>query len=416
MVTDGAMVSSCFIGEGTKIGKQFSCEQSLLFANCEGFHSEVCSCFAGPYTVTHHRSTLLIGGMFSFYNAGSGTNQSNHLYRLGPLHQGIMERGSKTGSSSYLLWPSRVGAFSTVIGKHHIHFDASEFPFSLINEKDGVSTIFPGKNLFSVGMLRDGEKWPARDRRTNLKKLDFVDFRVFSPYTARKMLTGRALLDELYEKSTDGQRFVAWKGVSIKRQLLKTCGGFYTAALEKYAGDVLLKRIAGKPASAVRDALKPVAGADDGSGNSLDAGGLLCAQSRIDALIRAVESGIIATQQELNNEFGKIHAWYDDDEWNWVVANIFGIDLFTAPKGTIVEIIERWRESTLTLLKMVIDDSRKEFEGDARVGFGIDGNGDEDFNAVRGSFEADAYVIKLRAEIEKVEDVFVATNKVLASI
>ncbi|SVC76649.1 uncharacterized protein METZ01_LOCUS329503, partial [marine metagenome] len=87
-VEDGAVLHTCYVGQGTRLGKQFSAENSLFFANCEGFHGEACSIFAGPYTVTHHKSTLLIAGIYSFYNAGSGTNQSNHMYKLGPVHQG----------------------------------------------------------------------------------------------------------------------------------------------------------------------------------------------------------------------------------------------------------------------------------------------------------------------------------------
>ena len=94
-----------FVGQGVQLGKQFSSENSLFFANCEGFHGEACSIFAGPYTVTHHKSTLLIAGIYSFYNAGSGTNQSNHMYKLGPVHQGVLQRGSKNGSFSYMRWP-----------------------------------------------------------------------------------------------------------------------------------------------------------------------------------------------------------------------------------------------------------------------------------------------------------------------
>ena len=60
--------------------KHYSAEHSVFFANSQGFNGEACSIFAGPYTVTHHKSTLLIAGMFSFMNAGSGSNQSNHMY------------------------------------------------------------------------------------------------------------------------------------------------------------------------------------------------------------------------------------------------------------------------------------------------------------------------------------------------
>jgi hypothetical protein len=117
-VEGGAVLSHTFVGQGCQMGKQFSAENTMLFANSEAFHGEACSLFAGPYTVTHHKSTLLIAGLFSFYNAGSGTNQSNHMYKLGPLHQGVVERGSKTGSFSYMMWPCAVGPFSVVIGKN----------------------------------------------------------------------------------------------------------------------------------------------------------------------------------------------------------------------------------------------------------------------------------------------------------
>src|SRR5262245_37753714 len=176
VVDSGAIVTRSFVGQGVRLGRQFSAENSLLFANCEGLHGEMCSVFAGPYTVTHHRSSLLIAGMFSFFNAGSGTNQSNHMYKLGPVHQGVLERGSKTGSNSYLLWPSRVGAFTTVIGRHGRNVDTSLFPFSYLLERGEESVLVPGANLHAVGTRRDAAKWPRRDRRTGHDRLDHVHF------------------------------------------------------------------------------------------------------------------------------------------------------------------------------------------------------------------------------------------------
>ena len=134
-VDSGAIINRCFVGQGVEIGKQFSAENSLFFANSECFNGEACSVFGGPYTVTHHKSTLLIAGLFSFYNAGSGTNQSNHMYKLGPVHQGVLERGSKTGSSSYLLLPSAVGPFTVVIGKHMTNLDTRDLPFSTSSKR-----------------------------------------------------------------------------------------------------------------------------------------------------------------------------------------------------------------------------------------------------------------------------------------
>ena len=135
-INDGVIIDKCFVGQGCELGKNYSAENSVFFANCQGFHGEACSIFAGPFTVTHHKSTLLIAGMFSFLNAGSGSNQSNHMYKLGPIHQGIVERGSKTTSDSYLLWPAKIGPFTLVMGRHYKNSDTSDMPFSYLIENE----------------------------------------------------------------------------------------------------------------------------------------------------------------------------------------------------------------------------------------------------------------------------------------
>jgi len=159
-ITDSTLVSRCFIGQGCILGKHFSALDSLFFSNCQGMHGEATAIFAGPYTVSHHKSTLLLAGMFSFLNAGSGSNQSNHMYKLGPIHQGVCERGSETTSDSYLLWPARVGAFTLVMGRHYKHSDTSDLPFSYLIENATDSFLVPGVNLRSVGTVRDAQKWP----------------------------------------------------------------------------------------------------------------------------------------------------------------------------------------------------------------------------------------------------------------
>jgi hypothetical protein len=154
VITESTLIDKCFIGQGCVLAKHYSAENSLFFANCGGYHGEACSIFAGPYTVTHHKSTLLIAGIFSFMNAGSGSNQSNHMYKLGPIHQGIMERGSKTTSDSYLLWPARIGPFTLVMGRHYKNLDTSSLPFSYLIESNDESILVPGVNLRSVGTIK----------------------------------------------------------------------------------------------------------------------------------------------------------------------------------------------------------------------------------------------------------------------
>ena len=245
-IENGALLDKCFIGQAVKMGKQYSAENCAFFCNSEAFHGEAVSVFAGPYTVTHHKSTLLIAGMFSFYNAGSGTNQSNHMYKLGPIHQGILERGSKTGSFCYLKWPGRVGAYTAVLGKHYASFDTSDLPFSYINEEDGKSFITPAMNIYTVGTKRDSEKWPSRDRRKCNKKNDLINFNLFNPYIVERMVNGLQILNDLYENTSKNQENVSYKGINIHRLLLKTCSKFYELGINIYIGNCLLAKLEGK--------------------------------------------------------------------------------------------------------------------------------------------------------------------------
>jgi hypothetical protein len=243
VIDGGVILDKCFAGQGVRIGKQFSAENSVFFANCEAFHGEACSLFAGPYTVTHHKSTLMIASLASFFNAGSGTNQSNHMYKLGPLHQGILERGSKTGSFSYLLFPVHIGAYTVVMGKHYSNFDTSDFPFSYISEERGKSELTPAMNLFTVGTRRDIDKWPARDRRKDPDKLDLIHFDLFNPYIVGKIINGINILNELAEKTDKQHDYINYKGISIHRLLLKTTRKYYELALKLYIGQEVVKHI-----------------------------------------------------------------------------------------------------------------------------------------------------------------------------
>lgn len=406
-VSDGAILASTLIGEASKIGKQFSAENSAMFCNSEGFHSEVCSIFGGPYTVTHHRSTLLIAGMFSFFNAGSGTNQSNHMYKLGPLHQGILERGSKTGSSSYLLWPSRVGAFSAIMGKHYANFDSSDFPFSYVNEDHGLSTLVPGMNFFTVGTMRDGLKWPTRDRRKHADKLDQINFEVLSPYTGQKMIKGQSILLDLYAGAEKGQEYVNHQGILIKRLLLKTCSRYYRLALEKYLGDILVAHLGTMPEPNLKALLAVDSEAAAGDNFWIDVSGLLCTQSRLDELLNSIKSGAVSDLNTLQDKLKMIHSNYSKDEWSWVLKAIpqcFGFDASELNADHLKIVLEKWRISSNKLLNMVEMDASKEFEGSVRIGFGIDGNQDTDFDQVRGEFESNGFKKQLDEMRQTVSD------------
>ena len=153
-IDNGTTGERCFFGNGSHVSGA-SCTDSMFFAGSDCENGEFCSVLAGPYTASHHKSTLLIAGMFSFFNAGSGTNYSNHLLKSGPVHQGIHQRGCKYGSGSYMMLPALDGAYTTVIGHHRNHPDTESFPYSLLIEREGVSWLIPASNLSACGIRRD---------------------------------------------------------------------------------------------------------------------------------------------------------------------------------------------------------------------------------------------------------------------
>jgi len=388
-----AILTRCFVGQGCRIGRQFSAENSAFFANCEGFHGEAVAVLAGPYTVTHHKSTLLIAGMFSFYNAGSGSNQSNHMYKLGPVHQGVLERGAKTGSFSYLLWPARVGAFTAVIGKHYANFDARNLPFSYINDTDGRTVLSPAVNLFTVGTKRDGDKWPSRDRRKDADKLDRILFPVFSPLTIGRMMAGLEEITALYEKAGREQEFVPYRGLHIKRLLCRTAKKQYAMAITAYLGGLLADRL---------EAKKPLAAGPVGTGEWVDWLGLLVAGSEAEALCAAVENGAVADLAAFEARLDALHAAYAEHEWAWACA-AWRARSGKAPaemsSAEIAAALSEWQDAAVKLDNMIASDAEKEFAETARLSFGVDGDAqvrDRDFEAVRGTLEGNKFVKEIR--------------------
>lgn len=241
-VGDGAQLDNCFVGQGCHIGREYSATQSLFFANCHFENGEACAYFAGPYSVSHHKATLMIACMTSFFNAGSGSNQSNHSYKMGPNKYGQLQRGAKLGSSSYVYWPMQVGVFSTVIGHHTGHQDLRDLPFSLITEShDGRDLLIPGQALRSVGTRRDAAKWPKRDKRPASARRDQINFSLFNPYTIGYVLRGLEILRQLKEEGLNDYR-----GCHIATHQITRGIALYEQAIAIYLMQVL-ERCAAAP-------------------------------------------------------------------------------------------------------------------------------------------------------------------------
>ena len=406
-VEDGTTLTRCFIGQACHLGHNYSASDSLFFSNCQEENGEACAIFAGPFTVTHHKSTLLIAGMFSFMNAGSGSNQSNHMYKLGPIHQGALERGAKTTSDSYILWPAKVGAFSLVMGRHVNNADTSNLPFSYLIEQQNTTYLVPGVNLRSVGTIRDAQKWPKRDKRKDPNRLDQINYNLLSPYTIQKMMKGRDILKDLRRVSGETSETYAYQSAKIKNSSLNKGIKLYETAIHKFLGNSLIKRLEETKFQSdeeIRARLLP--DTEIGTGEWVDISGLIAPKSEIEKLMADIETGVLVNVDQIHDRFVEMHRHYYTYEWTWAyekILSFYRLNPDTITAADVISIVKKWQEAVVGLDKMVYADAKKEFSLSAMTGFGADGSREEqeqDFEQVRGVFESNPFVTAVLQHID----------------
>jgi hypothetical protein len=410
-VKSHAQITNCFVGQGVKIRQQFSGENSLFFANAELYHGEACSAFFGPFSVSHHKSSLLLAGLYSFYNAGSGSNFSNHMYKLGPVHQGLLERGCKTGSHAYLFWPSRIGAFTIIIGMHPRQLDTSAFPFSILIGDDRGSTLLPGANLFTVGTRRDQSKWRDRDRRPQPARLDCIRSETFSPYTVGRMIRAYNLLDDFNAKTPAETHSVSICGAGIPRSRLERGAEAYDLAIRWYLTSILAGCIeeslgAAPLPQSCRELLPSGA---DGTGPWMDLCGLLLPRRLFMPLAADLRGSGVTDIAELNLRFRELRARYPELERQWAFdtwLDDLGITENDIRLPHLVSILDEWESTSLSIGEMILDDAAKEFSEPMRYGYCVDEPTPEteaDYRAVRGSFDSHPFVVALREEKKSIQ-------------
>jgi hypothetical protein len=386
----GALINHGFIGQNVEISNQFTAHDSLFFANTIVENGESAAAFAGPFTVSMHKSSLLIAGMYSFMNAGSGTNQSNHKYKLGPIHQGVLERGSKTASDSYVLLPARVGAFSLVQGRHSKHPDTARLPFSYLIESNGRYSLVPGVSLKSAGTIRDAQKWRKRDKRKMPNKLDNITFDMLSPYTLERVFDGIDLLHEMELRNEE-----LFGGYTITPTARQKGLKYYRLAADKFMGRAIVDKILSVENF---DEFTASASGNEDSGRWIDACGQLMPQTAINKIVEDVKNTDIATLDQLLSSLAAQSERYQENVWNWVCSRMerwYGKPCNALTIADLVDIAVRWRDAVWVLDELVREDARKEFSAESRISFGIDGDENiavEDFKNSRGEYEENSFV------------------------
>ncbi len=314
-VINSVKIQDCFVGEACQLSNGFTASASVFFANSYMSNGEACAAFCGPFTASHHKSSLLIGGMFSFYNAGSATNFSNHAYKMGPMHWGILERGSKTASGAYLLMPATLGSFSVCFGKLMHHPNTRNLPFAYLIADGDKMFLIPGRNITTVGLYRDIKKWPKRDLRALENRKSIVNFDWLSPFSVGEILKGKKILESLREVTGDNVSQYLYHEYIIPATSLHKGIKYYDIALRIYMGAVLKRVLKRDPA------ITPPS-TQTGVGDWDDLSGLLLPVSEEDRIIADLNDGTIETIQELISRFEEIDANYREYQWAWTYKMI----------------------------------------------------------------------------------------------
>ena len=354
-VINSVKIQDCFVGEACQLSNGFTASASVFFANSYMSNGEACAAFCGPFTASHHKSSLLIGGMFSFYNAGSATNFSNHAYKMGPMHWGILERGSKTASGAYLLMPATLGSFSVCFGKLMHHPNTRNLPFAYLIADGDKMFLIPGRNITTVGLYRDIKKWPKRDLRAQENRKSIVNFDWLSPFSVGEILKGKKILESLREVTGDNVSQYLYHEYIIPATSLHKGIKYYDIALRIYMGAVLKRVLKRDPA------ITPPS-TQIGVGDWDDLSGLLLPVSEEDRIVKDMREGNIETIQQLLERFEEINNNYREYQWAWtysVICDYYGISEITLEDANrIHEDYIRARRSWIAEIKK---DAEKEY-------------------------------------------------------
>ena len=341
------------IGNGVKIVNTKEVTNTVVYNDCEingAARISDCTIMSSP------EASVFIGTGVICENsiiAHGSSIINNHAYKMGPMHYGTLERGSKTASGAYLLMPAHIGTFSVCFGKLMYHPDTRSLPFSYLIAYGDIMYLVPGRNLTTVGLYRDIRKWPKRDMRSKQSRKSIVNFDWLSPFSVGEIIQGKRILERLREASGDNVSTYNYHEYVIKTSSLRKGIKYYDIALRIFMGAVLKRHALVPPTSTV------------GTGKWNDLSGLLLPDSEEQQLVSDIADGTIESMDDIVDRLNAINDNYNEYRWAWayrMILDYYGLTEITPQDA------ERIHTDYITARRAWIAEIKKDAEKEYQLG------------------------------------------------
>ena len=234
----------------------------------------------------------------------------------------------------------------------------------------------------------------ANTRQTKRpKKLDLINYNLFNPLIVGKMVNAVEELNDLYEKTPKSKETINYKGINLRRLLIKSSRKYYEMGIKIFIGNMVVQRLETLQKKSSWNDLKKLLLAETSKGLErwLDISGLLASESLVENFVKEIENEKLKSIDSIYSSLKKMQQNYDENEWNWCAALIekkFEIKIEEITPEQLKTVIEDWKTNLTRLNNMIMQDAQKEFDSFAKIGYGIDGDDsvkNSDFESIHGT-------------------------------
>ncbi len=213
-------------------------------------------------------------------------------------------------------------------------------------------------------------------------------------------------------QTSQDQEYVFYKGINIKRLMLKTTAKYYELVIDIFVGNGILKRMQDIDRDITFSTVHQLLAEsyEPCDPDWVDISGMFAPRSAVNAFMEAVHHKKLDNVDEIQTYMNDIYLGYERASWAWcadLISQRTGKPVSELTADDLAGLIVDWQNSAIKINNMILKDSQKEFSQRSQIGFGIDG--DEatavaDFAAVRGTYDDNKFVKETLAETDKIKE------------